>query len=139
MKGQYLTLEYVIFFMIGIMMMLSVYYTFTDMNRMYKDGMMQSQLSMAGELISGAIINVHLASNLTNSAINYTLQIPARLSTCIYSVSVSGSSLNLDCTNIPDFKTNLTLYNLNIVARNIIYSSNGVIKLYARNGTVELS
>jgi hypothetical protein len=140
MKGQYLTLEYVIFFLIGILMMLSVYYAFTDMNGMYSEGMLESQLKLTGEMISGAIVNVYEASQATNSTINYTLPIPDKLSSCIYSVDVNGGNLELECTNVPDSEPiELTLYNLNIVATNIIYSTNGAIRLHAGSGTVELS
>jgi hypothetical protein len=139
MKGQYLTLEYVIFFMIGIVLLVSVYYAFSDMNKTYKSSILQSQLQMSGNLISGAIVNVYQASNSTNSSINYTLEIPERLSTCIYSVNILNENLNLNCTNIPNQGVALPLYNLNIVKKNIIYSTNGIVKLYAKDGTVEIS
>lgn len=139
MKGQYLTVEYLIFFTIGIVLIISVYFLFSNINETYRDNLMQNQLKMTGELISGAIINVYEVSNSTNSIINYTLSIPAKLSTCIYTVNVISNKLNLNCTNIPDTGIALTLYNFNIVNQNIIYSTNGLIKLSAKDGKVELS
>ena len=139
MKGQYLTLEYMIFFMIGIFMIISVYFSFSGMNDTYKKSIMQNQLQMTGEMITGTIVNVYESSNQTNSSVNYTLSIPTRLSTCIYSVIVFNGRLNLNCTNVPNSGVTLTLYNLNIVNKNIIYSTNGLINLYADNGRVELS
>jgi hypothetical protein len=139
MKGQYLTLEYLIFFTIGIVMIVSVYYSFSNMNETYKETIMQSQLKMTGELISGMIINAYQASNQTNSTINYTFSIPTRLSSCIYAVSVSNNRLNVNCTNVPKAGVSLTLYNFNITNKSIIYSTSGLLKLYAKNGNVDLS
>jgi hypothetical protein len=53
MKGQYLTLEYLIFFTIGIILILSVYLLFSNINETYRKNIMQNQLQMTGELISG--------------------------------------------------------------------------------------
>ena len=139
MKGQYLTLEYLIFFTIGIILILSVYLLFSNINENYRNNFMQNQLKMTGELISGVIINVYEVSNSTNSKINYTLSIPPKLSNCIYAINVSSNKLNLNCTNVPETGIALTLYNFNIENKNIIYSTNGLIKLYASNGKVELS
>lgn len=139
MKGQYLTLEYLIFFAIGIIIIISSYFLFSNINETYRESIMQNQLKMTGELISGAIINVYEVSTNTNSRINYTLSIPTKLSNCIYSINVSSNKLNLNCINIPDVGIALTLYNFNIENKNIIYSTNGLIKLYASNGKVELS
>lgn len=139
MKGQYLTIEYLIFFTIGVVLIISVYFSFSNINETYRDNLMQSQLKMTGELISGTIINIYEASNNTNSRINYTLSIPTKLSTCIYTVNVISNKLNLNCTNIPNTGIALTLYNFNIINQNIIYSTNGLIKLSAKDGKVELS
>jgi hypothetical protein len=139
MRGQYLTIEYVIFFMIGVFMIISVYFIFSNINDTYRNSIMQNQLQMVGELISGAIINVYETSNSTNSSINYNLSIPTKVSTCIYSINVTNSGLNINCTNIPKTGIALTLYNFNISNKNIIYSTNGLLKLFAKDGKVELS
>lgn len=138
MKGQYLTVEYLIFFMLGVFMIISVYFTFSNMNEIYRNSTMQSQLRMTGELISGAIINVYEASATSSSAINYTLPIPTKLSGCIYEINVVDDELNLNCSNEEEGIA-LTLYNFNTTNEDIIYSTNGLINLYAANGTVELS
>lgn len=139
MKGQYLTIEYLIFFMIGIFMLVAVYFTFSNLNNTYRDSIMQSQLQMTGELISGTIVNVYEASNYTNSSINYSISIPPKISSCIYAINVGSNGLNINCTNIPNVGIVLTSYNFNISNRNIIYSTNGLLKLFAKDGKVELS
>jgi len=139
MRGQYLTIEYLIFFMIGVFMIISVYFSFSRINDIYRNSLMQNQLKMTGELISGTIINVYEASNSTNSSINYSLSIPTKLSGCIYAINATISGLNVNCTNIPNAGIVLTSYNFNISNKNIIYSTNGLLKLFAINGRVELS
>lgn len=138
MKGQYLTLEYLIFFMIGVFMLISVYFSFSNINDIYRNSIMQNQLQMTGELISGAIINVYEISNYTNSSINYTISIPTKVSDCIYMINASSSGLSINCTNMPRGIV-LTSYNFNISNKNIIYSTNGLLRLFAKDGRVELS
>jgi hypothetical protein len=139
MRGQYLTLEYIIFFMIGVFMIVSVYYTFSSISDTYRNSIMQNQLKMTGELVGGTIIQMYEASNNTNSSINYSLSIPVSISGCIYSVNAINGRLNLNCTNIPQKGISLNLYNFNTSNKNIIYSTNGFIKLFAKDGKVELS
>ena len=85
MKGQYLTLEYIIFFGIGIILIISVYNAFSDINQKYEVTTTEYQLRMTGEMIMGNIIRLHEASNYTGTKIEYDLPIPERLSNCIYS------------------------------------------------------
>jgi hypothetical protein len=139
MKGQYLTIEYLLFFMIGVFMIVSVYFSFSNMNEMYKSSITQDQLRMTGELISGTIINLYEISNSTNSSLNYSLSIPTKLSNCIYAINVTSIGLALNCTNVPNTGVALTLYNFNISNKNIIYSTNGLLKLSVKDNKVELS
>jgi len=119
-------------------MLISVYFSFSNINDIYRNSIMQNQLQMTGELISGAIINVYEISNYTNSSINYTISIPTKVSGCIYMINASSSGLNINCTNIPAGIV-LTSYNFNISNKNIIYSTNGLLRLFAKDGKVELS
>jgi hypothetical protein len=139
MKGQYLTMEYLIFFMIGVFMIVSVYLSFSNMNEIYKNSIMQNQLQMTGELISGTIISIYEISNSTNSSINYSLSIPTKLSSCVYAINVTSVGLVINCINVPNAGIVLTSYNFNISNKNIIYSTNGLLKLSAKDNKVELS
>jgi hypothetical protein len=149
MKGQYLTVEYLIFFMIGVFMIISVYFSFSNFNNIYRESILQNQLKMTGELISGTIINLYEVSNSTNSSISYNLTIPTEISKCIYGINVVNDKLKVYCTNVvsnniasttsSQLEIELTLYNFNISNKNIIYSSNGLLKLFAKDGRVELS
>jgi len=139
MRGQYLTVEYMLFFAIGIIMIIAVYFSFSNLNDVYSDYIVKNQLQMTGELITGAIINLYEASNYTNSTINYSLTIPTKLSKCIYSINIVQKRLNLNCTDTPKIGAVTPLYNFNITNKNIIYSTNGLIKIFVKEGVVELT
>jgi len=139
MKGQYLTVEYLVFFMLGVFMIVSVYFLFSSINNTYKDNVLQNQIQMTGELVSGSIISLYEVSNFTNSSINYTLTIPAKVSNCIYAINVYDNGLNLNCTNMPEVGVVLPLYNFNISNKNTIYSTNGLLKIFVKDEKVELS
>lgn len=139
MKGQYLTVEYIAFFAIGIGIMIAVYYMFSDFNAKYEESTTEYQLKMVGEMISGMAINILEVSNSTNSTIYYNLSIPTKLSKCIYSMNVSNG-LIVNCIERPGISVNLTLYNFNIRTKNNIniYSTSGLMSMTAKNGEVVL-
>ena len=139
MKGQYLTLEYIIFFGIGIILIISVYNAFSDINQKYEVTTTEYQLRMTGEMIMGNIIRLHEASNYTGTKIEYDLPIPERLSNCIYSIRAVGNMLRLECLESLALGVDLTLYNFNIkIKNNIIYSTESSIHLTAYDGKVDL-
>jgi len=141
MKGQYITLEYLLFFAIGVGIIISTYYLFSNINQSFEKDTTDYQLKMVGELITGAAINILEISNSTNSTVYYNLSIPTKLSRCVYSVRNITNSLILSCVEIPEIKVNMTLYNFNIKTKNniVIYSTSGLIKMKAKeNGEVDL-
>jgi predicted aldo/keto reductase-like oxidoreductase len=137
MRGQYLTVEYIIFFLIGISLVISVYFIFSSINEITETNTVESQLKSVGEMVRGTIINALETSSSTNSEIYYNLSIPVKLSSCIYSIEIYND-LNLNCTSDARIGVVLSLYNLNITAENIIYSTNGYVNINAKNEAVEL-
>ncbi|OGI12206.1 hypothetical protein A3K64_02645 [Candidatus Micrarchaeota archaeon RBG_16_36_9] len=137
MKGQYLTVEYIMFFLIGITLVISVYYIFSNISNIAEERTVNSQINAVGETLRGTIINMFEIVSSTNSEVNYNISIPVKLSRCIYTIEVLGNNLNLNCLN-SQIGTSLSLYNLNITAKNIIYSTNGYVEISAKNGMVEL-
>lgn len=137
MKGQYLTVEYIIFFIIGIVMVISVYFIFSNVNEIAERNTIKSQLKSVGETIRGTIINILETSSSTESEINYNLSIPQKLSRCNYVIEVYNG-LNLNCTYDISIGVVLSLYNLNITTENIIYSTKGYVEINAYNEMVEL-
>lgn len=139
MRGQYLTIEYLMFFTIGIIMIISVYYIFSGLNQQYEKATTEYQLRMTGQMIIGSIIKTFLSSNSTDSEVNYNLSIPARLSNCIYTIRIVNNFMLLECIEISDVSANLTTYNLNIkISNNIIYSTEGLLQMTAKNGEIDL-
>ncbi|MFH1473303.1 MAG: hypothetical protein ABIE55_00250 [Candidatus Aenigmatarchaeota archaeon] len=139
MKGQYLTIEYLLFFTIGVIMIVSVYYIFSGLNQQYEKATTEYQLQMTGQMIMGSVINVFEASNSTNSQVIYNLTIPTKLSNCIYSIRELNGFLLLECVEIRGMNANLTLYNFNIkIKNNIIYSTNGLLEIYANGGEIDI-
>ena len=139
MKGQYLTIEYLLFFTIGIIMIISVYYIFSNLNQEYEKATTEYQLQMTGHMIIGSIIRIFETSNSTNSEVRYNLSIPTKLSNCIYHITNRDGFLVLECTEIRGISANLTLYSFNIkIKNNIIYSTDGLLEIVAKNGEIDL-
>lgn len=140
MKGQYITIEHVIFFAVGVMIVILVYVIFGDVNAIIEEDVAKNQLKATGSMITGAIINVFEASNNTDSAVYYNLSIPPSVSNCIYAVLITaGKKLRLECTENRVLSVELDLYNFNIVAQKIIYSTRGFVTISSKDGLIELS
>ena len=138
MKGQYLTIEYLIFFVIGLVLIVSVYYSFSDMNTQYELAATEYQLRMTGEMIMGNVIRLYETSNYTDSKIIYDLEIPTKLSNCVYFIRMVDDKLRLECLDML-LGVNLTSYNFNIkIKNNILYSTDGIIKMTAEDGEIDL-
>lgn len=139
MKGQYLTIEYLMFFTIGVIMIISVYYIFSGLNQEYEKATTEYQLQMTGQMIMGSVIRVFETSNSTGSQVSYNLTIPTKLSNCIYSIRELNDFLLLECTEIRGIRANLTSYNFNIkIKNNIIYSTEGLLQITAENGEIDI-
>jgi hypothetical protein len=137
MKGQYLTVEYVIFFAMGIALITAVYFIFYNMSSSLREPSVNIQLQEIGELIRSSIVNVFEASESTNSTIFYNLSIPETLSGCVYAVEIKDKMF-LNCTDDSRLGSSFALYGINIKSQNIIYSSKGFVEISVRNGVVEL-
>ena len=139
MKAQYLTVEFLAFFIIGLVLAISIYFVFSGLNQKYEKTTTEHQLQMTGEMIMGAIIRTFETSNSTGTKVNYNLSIPTKLSNCIYSIEIENGFLKLDCMDIPEIGVNLTSYNLNIKIKNdIIYSTNGLLQITVKDGEIDL-
>jgi len=140
MKGQYITIEYVIFFAIGVMIVILVYGMFSDTNKVVEEAVTKTQLESIGSMITGAIVNVFETSNNTNSIVFYNLTIPKRVSNCIYSILITPTKkLRLECLENRKINAELDLYNFNIMVKNILYSTKGFLTISVNGGKVELT
>jgi hypothetical protein len=145
MKGQYLIVKYIIFFAIGIILVILVYFAFLDISSRLGESLVKSQLRKTGEIIRGSIVNVFEKGETTNSTILYYLSIPTKLSGNMYTITAEdelglpySSILSLNSTQDPGLGVILTLYNFNISRKNIIYSTDGLIKIKYNNSLKEI-
>ena len=138
MKGQYLTVEYVLFFAVGIAMVVGIYLTFVNINEEIRTDAVTMQLGKTGEYVRDHIVNIYEAGKRTDSKINYNLRIPSRLSGHTYLIKYTDK-LNINSTQNYKIGDVLSLYNININSSNIIYSTNGVINIRYEDNQVWLS
>lgn len=139
MKGQYLTIEYVMFFAIGIVMVMGVYMLFMNIHTSVREDSIVSQLDKTNELVRDSIVKIYESGSTTNSIITYNLSIPVRLSGHVYGIKIINNNINLNATEDYKIGSVLNLYNINIRAPNIIYSTKGNIQIKYQNDQVELS
>ncbi|MCD6477249.1 MAG: hypothetical protein J7K26_03795 [Candidatus Aenigmarchaeota archaeon] len=139
MKGQYLTVEYVIFFAIGISLVIGIYFTFNDINSKLKDTALQGQIDRVSEMIRSNIIRIYYGAKNTNSNIKYEINIPPKLSGSIYTIRILENGLNINSTDNYNIGKILNLYNINIESDGIIYSTRGKINIIANKDGVVLS
>ena len=138
MKGQYLTVEYVFFFAIGVAMIIAVYFIFFGMNETMQEDSAELQLIRTSEMMRGTIINVFEDAQASNSTIIYDLDIPTSLSGCVYRITV-GENLLLNCTDDLSIGAAQSLYGINITANEILYSTKGFIRIESDGTGVMLS
>ena len=138
MKGQYLTLEWTFFFGVGVTLVILVFMMFTTIDDTYRETVIKLQLQRSGEIIRSGIVNSFESSKSSGEATQMNVSIPAQLSRCLYTIEVSDK-LYLKCVGSENLKAVLSLYGINTNSQDIIYSTNGIVKITASNGAVQLS
>jgi len=134
-KGQYITLEHVFFFVIGVIMTILIYYSFSGIAENIRNENTKYQLLRIGESIRWDIVSVYTTGNLTNSSIVLKREIPRDVSDCIYRISVENG-LNLNCTET-EVGVVLNLYDIEIfIETSEIYSSRGIINIIYEGGRI---
>ena len=140
MKGQYLTIEYVLFFAIGIAMTVAVYMMFTNINVILKEDAQTMQFEKIGSYVRDATLTIYETGKRTNSVIEYNLEIPPKLSNSAYVISFDArKKINVNSTQNSKIGAVLDIYNINIQVPNTIYSTNGAVKIQYQAGGVVLS
>lgn len=140
MKGQYLTLESMFFFAIGVAMVIATYAVFSGISDSMRSAALQEQLAKEGESIRAGIARVFMAGNTTNSTINLSLEIPRRLSGCEYKISSANDKLYVSCTDGQADGVSLNLYGIETRVKNdAAYSSSGGINILYSNGNILIS
>jgi hypothetical protein len=99
-SGQMLTVEYMMFFAIGIALVIITFFIFSNANDSYKKATLTQQFDKLAEGIRIISIQVYETAKWTNSTITYYYQIPTRLSGSYYEISGEGSPyFNIESTD----------------------------------------
>ncbi len=137
MKGQYLTIENIFFFAIGVLLVISIYFAFSAISGHLKQETMEKDLQKTAEFISNEITKTYIYGNFTNSSLLFTLNIPYAILGNEYFVEPSGNNLNISFTSI-NIQKSLPLRNIEIEGKRI-YSNAGVLKINYTNNKIFLS
>lgn len=140
MKGQYITLENMFFFAVGVAMIIAIYAVFSSVSDSMSSATLQNQLTREGESIRAAAVKVFMAGNSTNSDIRFSMEIPNQLSGCDYKITAGENSLNIACLSGLAYSKSLNLYGIETRIKNgAAYSSTGKIDIFYSNGKILLS
>lgn len=139
MRGQYLTIEYVLFFTFGVILTVSIFFAFSGFASTLHDSSLTAQLEKTGEGLRAASVLLTETAKATGSNISYNISVPLRLSACTYSLVTEGKKLNVNCTDNYKLGAVLDLYGLPIETKGIIYSSKGYIEIKANATRTMLS
>ena len=136
MKGQYLSLEYVLFFSIGVVLIVSVYFLFSSMSGSVADEAQTYQLEKVGVYVRSAMEKVFVSGNYTGSNVTLNINVPQKLSGYIYSIKTENNTLVVKCSDTGRL-IKLNLYGME-TKNKVVYSSNGRLKIMYSNGILEL-
>ncbi|MFZ3077859.1 MAG: hypothetical protein WA139_05355 [Candidatus Aenigmatarchaeota archaeon] len=140
MKGQYITLENMFFFAVGIAMVIAIYATFSSISDSVRSAALQEQLTKEGESVRAGITRVFIAGNSTNSSISLSLEIPKELSGCGYKITSVGGNLLAGCMDAQAESESLNLYGIDTTVKNgAAYSSSGKVIIFYSGGKILLS
>lgn len=139
MKGQYISLENIFFFAIGMSMVIMIYFAFSGISDSISSATLQELLEKEGENIRANIVKAFLAGNSTNSSVSVSFEIPRQLSECIYKLTSAGGNLYLTCVDGRGSKS-LNLYGIETKIKNdVVYSSSGKINIFYNGGSILIS
>ncbi|NOZ82110.1 MAG: hypothetical protein GXO63_03080 [Candidatus Micrarchaeota archaeon] len=138
MKGQYLVLEHVFFFLIGVIMTIVIFYTFSGIADNIREGSFRYQLLRVAETLRWDIVEAYLAGKETGAIITIKRDIPTEIAGCLYSITAS-ENLTVKCIQTGESES-LPLFNISVTVTNqIIYSSSGIIIITYEGDEIWLS
>jgi len=136
MKGQYLTIEHVFFFAMGVTMAIMVFVAFSGIADGVRTSSTQAQLEKVGNYIRANVVEAYTAGNSTGSNVTLSLDIPTTLSGSGYEIWANGNMLTLVSGKA---STNLNLYGIESTIRSkAVFSGAGKIKITYSGGIVYL-
>ncbi len=130
MKGQFVTLEHVFFFVIGVVMTIVIYYAFSGIADSIEKIGVHYQLLRVAEALRWQLTSIYLAGNETGARIEVTAEIPVQVSGCVYGIK---KGLVVFCEETGESVEAFVPFPLEI-KNEIIYSSSGRINITYEEG-----
>ncbi|MFB6075666.1 MAG: hypothetical protein ABEK17_00840 [Candidatus Aenigmatarchaeota archaeon] len=136
-KGQYLTLEQFVVFLIGIVITLSIFATFTSIKDKIEKISREDQLKEVGHFVVSGILNVYKQKD---SDIVQSLDIPKKIASNNYRIGIEDGELKVYFPDNKDEGVSISLEGLNkdIDIFGLVYSSRGKIKISKKNNNIIL-
>ncbi len=138
-KGQIFTIENVLFFSIGVMLVVMMFFSFNSYAKTVKENGQKFYMEKLGEYIAYGINRVYFYGNTTNSTIKYYLFVPHGLSDCYFKIELDKQgNLVIDCPKTGKKKI-LNLYGIDTkIKSRYVSTSQGRIIIEYKDGTVYL-
>ncbi len=136
MKSQAFTVENVLFFSIGIFMVILLYTAFASLNDNIKESVYKISVEKTGEYISYVLTKVYQVGNSTSSNITVFLPLPYRIGDCILRIEEIDNEIMILCPS-EGIKHSLNLYGIKPkIKSGYIYTSQMGIKIRYENNEV---
>jgi hypothetical protein len=138
MKGQYITIENVLFFGIGLSMVILLYTGFSNISEKVKMESYEIELEKVGVFIRENIVNVYEIGKQTNSNITVYLRIPEKISDCIYKILLEDNKIKLICM-LAGKTVELNLYGVDTnIKSGYLYSTQRILEIRYVDGVIEI-
>lgn len=92
-KGQYLSAEQMMLFTLGVILTISIYFSFSSITENVSDVVSEDQLEEVGTLILSSIKKVNSISSMDNNYVGMQVNIPQQISGETYKIKTTGEKL----------------------------------------------
>lgn len=87
-KGQYLSMEQMMLFSLGVILTVSVYISFSSITETITDTVREDQLTEVGNLVRSGIEKAHTTSETGVDYVNISVEIPGRIGGDPYKIKI---------------------------------------------------
>ena len=138
MKSQVFTLETVLFFSLGVGMIIFLYLSYSSTSEYIKTEGYKLNLEKFGEYLSFVINKVYEVGNSTNSTVMLFLYFPPKIGECSYQIEERGGQIILSCPQ-KNIKRPVSLYGLDVkIKSKVMHLSRRGITITYSHGKVYL-
>ena len=126
MRGQILSVEYMLFFAVGVIIIIITYTSLSGIIDTLRASSAETQLEKLGESVRLAALQIYETANSTGSNITFKMSMPTSLSGYQYVIEFKEGKIILSTLDKKIAK-NISLYN--IPASGFVYSTKGEIHI----------